>query len=633
MRNHKLMRGVATLGLLAGSFVAGASAVAGSAGATVVHPHTTPVYDLALVNSKQREIWPYTDPGFFTVTNVSDTVQPMYRPLVWVGLGSSTAWQPALSIIAAAPAITGSGKIIDFNVKTWKWSNGQVITARDVLFWLNLAKDEPTNYGGYAPTVGVPDQIQSVTAVGQHIHMVLKTSTNPFWWLYNGLATVTPMPIAWDAQALGLDTLTGHPTLSGAAANCGTLTFSTLVAGADNACTRVYNYFTGIQLGTAYRTHNMDAIFQVTDGPYHITNYHYASDSSYNVELSPRPGTVYSGPQKAHAKVEFHWYATLASEILALQAGNQLSRGGVTPDMVTAKPNNAAVGTNLDPAIAAHYNPVSGNFWGFDYAYFNFNGHAAHQALLNQLYIRIALEQSVNQVGIISAIYNGYAKPGCSPLPAMPGPGVTALTCPYPYNPVAAKAQLTSHGWDTTVFPAVCVSPGTGAGHCGAGIPLNTTLSLNFEYNSGGVTAPLDEQIAIEQTEWHAKGFDVTLSANTDGSIIGDCLSDDPSATFDLCQYGGWVYSPGGYPSGEQLFLTGAGSNTGFYHSTQMDNLIKATDHTTVSLHAYALYAAQQLPVLFGPASLGVGELKKSVVGAKPPSPLSDFNPEYITAT
>jgi len=626
MRNHKLMRGVATLGLLAGSFVAGASAVAGGAGATVVKAHTAGTYNLALVNSKQREIWPYVDPGFFTVTNVSDTSQPMYRPLVWVGLGNSISVQYPLSLITAAPKFSNGFKTVKFSVKPWKWSNGETVTGKDVVFWFNLAKAEPANYGGYSPGVGIPDQVSNVTATGQNVTVTLNHATNANWFLYNALATVTPMPAAWDATALGIS-----------GGNCADLSFASVPKYVDSThgvsqCSKVYDHFAALQLGTAYRTHNLDSIFQVTDGPYHITAYHYASDSSYTVVLSP--SSSYSGPVKAKATVQFHWFATQASEILALQAGNVLSRGGVTPDLVTAAPKGpGSVGKNLDPTIGNNYNPVSGLFWGFDYAYFNFNGNAAHQHLLNQQYIRAAMEEAINQAGIITTVYNGYATPNCQPTPNMVGVGSVKIKCPYSFNVVAAKQLLTSHGWDVSTTPATCTNPGTGSNQCGAGIASGAPLSLNYEYLSGGSTASIDLQLAIEKVEWAKIGMDVTLQPNTDGSIVGDCLSDDPTVTFDVCQYGGWVYSPGAYPSGEQLFLTGAGSNTGFVNDAHLNSLILATDYTSVSLSAYATYAAHFLPVLYQPSALGVGELKKSVKGAQPPNPISDFNPEYITAT
>ena len=624
MQKHKIMRGVATLGLLAGSIAVGASAVAGSAGATVVKAHITGTYNLALVNSKQREIWPYVDGGFFTVTNVSDTQQPMYRPLVWVGLGNSITYNATLSLLAALPKYTNGNKTVKFSVKPWKWSNGETVTGADVKFWFNLAKAEPTNYGGYSPGVGIPDQVSNVTAVGQNVTVTLNKATNPNWFLYNALATVTPMPVAWDATALGI-----------AGGNCASLNFASVPLFVDathgvSQCSKVYDSFAAIQLGRAYRTHNLDSIFQVTDGPFHLTAYHYASDSSYNVTL--QPSATYSGPQHAHVNVQFHWFASLAAETLALEAGNVLSRGGVSPDLVTPKPAHSSVGTNLDPALSG-YSPVSGNFWGFDYAYFNFNGNATHSSLVTKQYIRAAMEASINQPGIITTVYNGYAVPSCSPIPQVAlGAGYVHITCPYPFNPVNAKALLTSHGWDVSTNPATCTSPGLGASNCGVGIALNAPLNLNYEFASGGSTSPLDIQLGFEVSEWAKAGINVTLSPNSDGSIVGDCLSNNPAATFDVCQYGGWVYSPGAYPSGEQLFLTGSGSNTGFVNDTTMNNLIKATDFTTVSLAAYGNYAAHYLPVLYQPSALGVGELKKTVHGAQPPNPISDFNPEYITA-
>jgi peptide/nickel transport system substrate-binding protein len=68
--------------------------------------------------------------------------------------------------------------------------------------------------------------------------------------------------------------------------------------------------------------------------------------------------------------------------------------------------------------------------------------------------------------------------------------------------------------------------------------------------------------------------------------------------------YGGWDFDgPGFEPTGEPLFATGAGSNSGNYSDPTMDNLITAT-HTSNSLSVfdqYATYGAQQLPFIWNP--------------------------------
>jgi peptide/nickel transport system substrate-binding protein len=68
--------------------------------------------------------------------------------------------------------------------------------------------------------------------------------------------------------------------------------------------------------------------------------------------------------------------------------------------------------------------------------------------------------------------------------------------------------------------------------------------------------------------------------------------------------YGGWGFNgPGFEPTGEPLFATGAGSNSGNYSDPTMDSLINGT-HTNSAMSAfdqYATYGAQQLPYIWAP--------------------------------
>jgi peptide/nickel transport system substrate-binding protein len=68
--------------------------------------------------------------------------------------------------------------------------------------------------------------------------------------------------------------------------------------------------------------------------------------------------------------------------------------------------------------------------------------------------------------------------------------------------------------------------------------------------------------------------------------------------------FGGWVFNgPGFEPTGEPLFATGAGSNSGNYSDPKMDNLITGThnDSAMSAFDDYATYGAQQVPFLWAP--------------------------------
>ena len=48
------------------------------------------------------------------------------------------------------------------NLKAYKWSNGETVTAHDVMFWMNMMHAEKANWAAYAPGT-FPDNIKSIT--------------------------------------------------------------------------------------------------------------------------------------------------------------------------------------------------------------------------------------------------------------------------------------------------------------------------------------------------------------------------------------------------------------------------------------------------------------------------------------
>jgi peptide/nickel transport system substrate-binding protein len=100
---------------------------------------------------------------------------------------------------------------------------------------------------------------------------------------------------------------------------------------------------------------------------------------------------------------------------------------------------------------------------------------------------------------------------------------------------------------------------------------------------------------------------------------------------------GGWEYSPDNYPTGGELFGSGAG-HTGFgnYANTQANQLIAAT-HTAANaqaaLNSYQNYMAKTLPVIYQPsAAYSISAISKKLHGVTQ-NPFLDLAPEtwYFT--
>jgi peptide/nickel transport system substrate-binding protein len=182
----------------------------------------------------------------------------------------------------------------------------------------------------------------------------------------------------------------------------------------------------------------------------------------------------------------------------------------------------------------------------------------------------------------------------------------------YPYDPSKAVTLLKDNGW--TVNPGgstVCSSPGTAAGDCGAGITANQPLTFGMLYESG-VTELTNEMEAMQSTMKQEAGIVLNLSAQPFAQVIGtafnSCTTATPCTKWDLADWGGgWVFSPDYFPTGEELFETGASSNAGDYADTTDNNNIVATNVATTqaneitSLFKYEDYLAKQLPVVWMP--------------------------------
>jgi peptide/nickel transport system substrate-binding protein len=552
-------------------------------------------------------IFPYLGCANFSVANINQFQDLMYRPLYWFGLGASSAVQYNLST-AKKPVFSAGDTVITINMKGWQFSDGTQVNAQSAQFFLNLYKADPTSYCGYNPGFGIPDQLSAVTSQGNVLTLTFKSSVNPNWILYNYLSEITPMPQAWDKTSI-----------NGAPGSGGCSTGAWGAAATDTACKAVEKFLDAQSTNSTTYT---DSTWQTVDGPWKLT----AFDSLGNATLVPN--TTYSGPQKALvSQVQLKAYLTTTAEQSDLEAGN-LSLGFVDP---TTLPGPAASLTKVGPNIGVlkgKYILETGSPWSFNYAPFNFSKTNAKAALLKPLYIREALQEAINQPQIIKSVDKGYGVVTCSPLPPNTPTSIAgSVACPYPYSQSGAEALLTAHGWKLEGKVQTCEQPGTGATDCGAGIAKGEKLSLSIIWASG--IQSLDTTFAAEIAEWAAIGIQFSHSTATFDTVVAGCGT---GGTFQICSWGaGWIYAPDYYPSGETLFTPTGGFNPGGYSDAQMTTLIKATTFGTAPLTAYASYAAAQLPVLYQPNPTATLEVSTKLVGVPAPDPLQNFMPEYIS--
>jgi peptide/nickel transport system substrate-binding protein len=140
-------------------------------------------------------IFPITPSGNFSVNNLAQFQVLMYRPLYYFGIGNKAAINYNLSI-GDQPVFSNGDKTVTITLKHYEWSNGTPVSARDVLFFINLLKAEKANWGAYVPGA-FPDNVVSATAPNAStVVLTLNKAYNPTWFTYNELSQITPLPMA-----------------------------------------------------------------------------------------------------------------------------------------------------------------------------------------------------------------------------------------------------------------------------------------------------------------------------------------------------------------------------------------------------------------------------------------------------
>jgi len=353
------------------------------------------------------------------------------------------------------------------------------------------------------------------------------------------------------------------------------------------------------------------------------------------------PNKTYSGPVKptlaAFKEVPF---TSDSAEFNSLVAG-QLTFGYLPFQNVTSQATSALNPGANNPRLASNFTLAPLYLYSIDYFPYNFNStgnDGTAGKIFSQLYFRQAMQDLVDQPLFINKVFHGYAVPTYGPVPVLPPTFASPQeqANPYPYNASKAKSLLTSHGW--SVVPngtSTCTDPGTGANQCGEGIPLGTKANFDLQYASG--TNYIVQLMNTEKASWAQAGINVNLSSASFNTVIGNATvcTPGPSCTWQLENWGaGWVFSPDYYPTGEEIFQTGAGSNSGSYSDTTNDNNIKATTSTNVNLYQYQNYLAQQLPVIYQPnPPFMLSEIKSTLQGATPQNVFGYLLPEdwYFT--
>lgn len=475
----------------------------------------------------------------FTITNYEVNTLA-YLPLIALSANNQINYQDSL-----ASSVTWNKAATQFTVTlkpSAHWSDGRPVTAQDVVFTWHIIqwgssgqKNLPWAYGG-AGSGGVPSDWKSVTAEGTHkVLITLTKPVNQEWFIRNGLGQLVPAPaFVWDKDPT-------NPVKE--------LKFIESVANTPTS-----------------------ALYKVVDGPYEFKSY------TPNSEWVYQENKDFWGKKPSISQVVFAYETSPESEFTGLKSG-AIDVGYLPMSLYTSRQE------------LTHDIVWSNYVWGASFINMNFSPKAPLGTVMQNLYVRQALEEGIDQNGIIQSLFHGQGIPLNGPVPSKPAtsyydPALATQT--YPYSPSTGKALLESHGW--AFYHGVLTKNGQ-------------ALAFTFQYPSGSTTAANVAQVL--KAAWATEGIQVNLKPME----INQMLAETPSQwTMYWLGLSTWQYVPDYYPNGGALFTPTSPLNTGGYNNPTMTAKIEAgytafpsTASALTTLYQYEKYASQQLPVLYMP--------------------------------
>ncbi len=230
--------------------------------------------------------------------------------------------------MAYPPVWSDNDTVATVTLKHYMWSDGVPVTARDLVFYINLGIAEGTTWGNYSGPTAFPYNLKSYTAVNAStIKFVLKSPINPTYFDDNGIDYITPIPQhAWDKESVNGPIGNYDMTPAGAAK---VVAFLQKEA-ADQS------------------TYSTNPLWNVIDGPFMLKSYGGASSPDIFV-----PNPAYSGPKPYISEFEEFPFTTDSAEFTSLKAG-ALNYGYVPDEDFPA----------LGSVRAQGYNTTSVPDWG-----------------------------------------------------------------------------------------------------------------------------------------------------------------------------------------------------------------------------------------------------------------------------
>ena len=433
-------------------------------------------------------IFPITTAAANSVYNTFVFDWQMWRPLYYYPQGTTITVDQQLSPVDP-PVWSNGDKTMSITVKNWKWSNGQTLSSKDLLFTMDeitaAVKASPANWAPYVPGF-FPSTITSMSTPNASTLVVnMKSAVNPTWMEQDILSAIMLMP----SSAWAKDSASG-PTLD--------------FTQPANAL-KIFNYLTA--QAKSVNSYATNPLWQTVYGPYKLTSFNATTGAFTFV-----PNTTYSGshatPQSNFVGVPF---TSDAAQFNAIKSGSV--------DVAAVPPEDAPQISTLK-GIGYNYFGMP-DFGDYFVAYNFLDKTGDFNNIVGQLYFRQAMQHLEDQEGQIKAYINGDGVPGyttISQYPQTPFYPSNATTNPYPFSVSTAESVLKANGWNVVPDGTdTCAHAGTAAGDCGTGIPAGTKLAFNLIYNTN---SPITQEVEDLASNAKQAGIQITLSGSNFNYMI-----------------------------------------------------------------------------------------------------------------
>jgi peptide/nickel transport system substrate-binding protein len=336
-------------------------------------------------------IFPIDTGASYSLANVMPFQWEMWRPLYWTQNGAIPEVVPSMSL-ADPPVWSHGGKTLSITMKnTYKWSDGQPVTSKDLLFDIDLikaaVKEGPFNWPSYVPGNFPDDLVSASTPNASTLILNLARPVNPGWFEEDVLSYAGPVnPLPWHTWAK--DSVNG-PILD--------------FTSPANAA-KIYNFL--ISQNKSLSTYATNPLWQVVDGPYRLSAF-----NSVTGAFTMTPNTSYAGPHAPHMSgFEGVIFTSSTAEFDALKTGS-VDVGYID---LTAVPQ-------IPTIERSGYHVFGMPDFGSNFMAFNYHDATGHfGSIVSQLYFRQVMAHLQDQEGYITAFMHGAGDQSYGPIPTYP---------------------------------------------------------------------------------------------------------------------------------------------------------------------------------------------------------------------